>query len=48
MRVDPIVKWLSNVDFEEVHETHFSKRFGETGNWLIEDPGFECVAPLLV
>lgn len=35
-----VFTWLSDLDFEDVHETHFQKRFGQTGNWLLNDPGF--------
>ncbi|KAI5841806.1 ankyrin repeat-containing domain protein [Morchella snyderi] len=35
-----VFTWLSDLDFEEVHETQFLKRFGETGNWLLKDTGF--------
>lgn len=34
------MKWLSPDDYEETHERHFKKRFGNTGKWLLEDPGF--------
>ena len=35
-----IMKWLSPDDFEETHERHFKKRFGNTGKWLLEDLRF--------
>ena len=35
-----ILKWLSPDDFEETHERYFKKRFGNTGQWLLDDPRF--------
>lgn len=35
-----VFTWLSDLDFEEVHETQFHKRFGQTGNWLLNDTDF--------
>ena len=35
-----ILKWLSPGDFEETHQRHFKKRFGNTGQWLLDDPRF--------
>ena len=36
-----ILEWLSPDDFEDTHDRHFGKRFGVTGQWLLEDPRFE-------
>ena len=35
-----ILKWLSPDDFEETHQRHFKKRFGNTGQWLLNDRRF--------
>ena len=35
-----ILQWLSPGDFEETHESHFKKRFENTGQWLLEDSRF--------
>lgn len=35
-----ILRWLSPDDFEETHDRHFKKRFGNTGQWLLDDPRF--------
>ena len=35
-----ILQWLSPGDFEETHERHFKKRFGNTGQWLLDDSRF--------
>ncbi|KAL0632593.1 hypothetical protein Q9L58_008524 [Maublancomyces gigas] len=35
-----ILRWLSKLDFEDDHETLFLKRYGVTGNWLIESQAF--------
>ena len=35
-----ILRWLSLDDFEMTHETHFKKRFKNTGQWLLDDPRF--------
>ena len=35
-----ILQWLSLEDYEETYERHFKKRFGDTGQWLLDDPRF--------
>ncbi|KAL0631967.1 hypothetical protein Q9L58_009170 [Maublancomyces gigas] len=35
-----ILHWMSKLDFEDDHETFFSKRYGDTGSWLIESQAF--------
>ena len=35
-----ILRWLSPDDFEMTHETHFKKRFKNTGQWLLDDSRF--------
>ena len=35
-----ILEWLSPDDFEHTHERHFKKRFGNTGQWLLDDARF--------
>ena len=35
-----VLRWLSPDDFEETHERHFKKRFGNTGQWLLDDSRF--------
>lgn len=35
-----ILRWLSPDDFEQTHEKHLKKRFGKTGQWLVDDPRF--------
>ena len=32
--------WLAPDDFEQTHESHLKKRFGQTGQWLLDDPRF--------
>ena len=34
------LQWLAPGDFEEAHEGHFKKRFGNTGGWLLDDHRF--------
>ena len=35
-----ILRWLSPDDFEDTHHKHFKKRFGNTGQWLLDDIRF--------
>jgi hypothetical protein len=35
------LKWLPSIDFEEIHERNFSKRFDGTGEWLLKDRNYE-------
>ena len=35
-----ILQWLSPGDFEETHGMHFKRRFGNTGQWLLDDSRF--------
>ena len=35
-----ILNWLSPDDSEETHGRHFKKRFGNTGQWLLDDSRF--------
>lgn len=35
-----ILRWLSSDDFEDTHYKHFKKRFGNTGQWLLDDVRF--------
>lgn len=36
-----MLKWLSPVDFEEAHRYHYSKRFGDTGRWFLNERRFK-------
>ena len=36
-----ILEWLASDDYGETHESHFKKRFGNTGQWLLDDPRFK-------
>lgn len=35
-----VLRWLSVVDFEEVHQKYFLKHFQGTGQWFLEDENF--------
>ena len=35
------LKWLSPNYFEDTHDRHFKKRFGDTGQWLLDYSRFK-------
>lgn len=36
-----LLRWLSRLEFEDDHDILFSKRHGDTGNWLLESQEFK-------
>ncbi|KAH0563452.1 hypothetical protein GP486_001989, partial [Trichoglossum hirsutum] len=36
-----LLRWLNEIKFDEDHDTIYSKRYPDTGNWLVQDSRFQ-------
>ncbi|KAI9860062.1 MAG: hypothetical protein M1813_006410, partial [Trichoglossum hirsutum] len=36
-----LLRWLNEIKFDEDHDTIYSKRYPDTGNWLVQDGRFQ-------